>query len=185
MLQTSSGHSCSLLETAAATTDDTRKHNFRHPKCSFGWSIAIQTCVLKVLAIDISRHNFRLALLVKVLQIGSGRRWPICSKHEQESPLTSQNTISGHPKSVLDGPLPFRSQLSSSNNHSSHPKNQFQALKTWFWMVRCHRHPQRQFLATAPETTRFQTHQKSPLTPQNMISSPQKSVLDGSLPSRP
>ena len=26
-----------------------------------------------------------------------------------------------------DGPLPFRSQLSSSNNHSWHPRNQFQA----------------------------------------------------------
>ena len=44
---------------------------------------------------------------------------------------------------------------------------------------------QHQFLAKAPGTTRFQTHQKTPLTPQNMISSPQKSVLDGSLPSRP
>ena len=57
VLQTSSRHSCSLLETAAATTDDTRKHNFRHPQCLFGWSIDIQTCILKVFAVDISKHG--------------------------------------------------------------------------------------------------------------------------------
>ena len=45
-----------FFEAAAATTDQTRKHNFRHPKCSFGWSIAIQTCIL----LDISKHNVRL-----------------------------------------------------------------------------------------------------------------------------
>ena len=41
----------------------------------------------------------------------------------------------------------------------------------------------RQFLAKAPGTRGYQTHQKTPLTPQNMIS--QKSVLDGFLPPRP
>ena len=55
--------------------------------------------------------------------------------------MTSQNRISGRPRSVKDGLLIFRSELYSNNNHSWHPRNQFQALKTWFWMVRCHRHP--------------------------------------------
>ena len=45
-----------VLEAAAATTDDPRKHNIRHPKCLFGWS---QTCILKVFAVDISKHNVR------------------------------------------------------------------------------------------------------------------------------
>ena len=44
---------------------------------------------------------------------------------------------------------------------------------------------QHQFLAKAPGTRGFQTHQKTPLTPQNMNSSLQESVLDGFLPSRP
>ena len=62
-------------------------------------------------------------------------------------------------------------------------------------MVRCHRHPR---LESFPKKTQvpcqnarshsakqISAYQKSPLTPQNMISNSQKSVLDGSVPSTP
>ena len=44
-----------FLETAAA--------KFQAPKTFFGWSIAIQTCILKVVAVEISKHNFGLPKL--------------------------------------------------------------------------------------------------------------------------
>ena len=67
------------------------------------------------------------------------------------------------------------------------PETNFRPLETWLWMVRCHRHPSsRRFSKeTTPvpcQSARNHTISdppQSPLTAQNMISSPQKSVLDG------
>ena len=103
-----------------------------------------------------------------------------CSTWEQQqrqkSPSTSPNTISS-PQNRL--------WCSTAIQTSGFVDRQRPFVSVSFVCLKGFPRKQHQFLAKAPGTIRFQTHQKSPLTPQNMISSPQKTVLDGFLPSGP